>query len=83
MVRVLRGEIRLADLNPMRGQEQSGTRPVIILSHDVLNERSGTAIAMALTLQVQRADFPVMLELESVRFPSRRGSRSAKFAGRP
>src|SRR5262245_15264736 len=62
MARILRGEIRWADLNPVRGHEQSGRRPVLVLSHDVFNERSGTVIAMALTSQQPRAGFPLTLE---------------------
>ena len=62
MARILRGEIRWADLNPVRGREQAGQRPVI-LSQDVFNERSGTVIAVALTSQPQRAGFPLTLEL--------------------
>ena len=69
MARVLRGEIRWADLSPARGHEQAGTRPVVILSHDVFNERSGTVIAMAITSQAQRAGFPLTLELESSHLP--------------
>jgi len=42
MARILRGDIRWADLSPTRGREQAGQRPVLILSHDVFNERSGT-----------------------------------------
>jgi mRNA interferase MazF len=38
MARLLRGEIRWADLNPARGHEQAGLRPVLILSHDIFNE---------------------------------------------
>jgi mRNA interferase MazF len=64
MARILRGDIRWADLNPVRGHEQAGTRPVLILSHDVFNERSGTVIAMAITSQPQRAGFPLTLALE-------------------
>jgi mRNA interferase MazF len=64
MARILRGEIRWADLNPARGHEQAGMRPVLILSHDVFNERSGTVIAVALTSQPQRAGFPLSLELD-------------------
>ena len=64
MARILRGEIRWAELNPVRGKEQAGRRPVLILSHDVFNERSGTVIAMALTSQPQRAGFPLTLELQ-------------------
>ncbi|MCC6611338.1 MAG: type II toxin-antitoxin system PemK/MazF family toxin [Burkholderiales bacterium] len=69
MARILRGEIRWADLNPVRGREQAGLRPVLILSHDVFNERSGTVIAMALTSQPQRAGFPLTLELKAARLP--------------
>jgi mRNA interferase MazF len=65
MAGILRGEIRWADLNPVRGHEQAGTRPVLILSHDVFNERSGTVIAMAITSQPQRAGFPLTLELNT------------------
>jgi mRNA interferase MazF len=71
MAGILRGEIRWADLNPTRGKEQSGQRPVLILSHDVFNERSGTVIAVALTSQPQRAGFPLTLELTSPRLPKR------------
>jgi mRNA interferase MazF len=51
MARILRGDIVWADLNPVRGREQAGRRPVLVLSHDVFNERSGTVIALALTSQ--------------------------------
>src|SRR5207247_10565723 len=62
MARILRGEIRWANLNPVRGREQAGQRPVLILSHDVFNERSGTVIAMAMTSQEPRAGFPLTWE---------------------
>ena len=63
MAGILRGEVRWADLNPVRGREQAGRRPVLILSHDVFNVRSGTVIAVALTSQPQQAEFPLTLEL--------------------
>lgn len=65
MARILRGEIRWADLNPVKGREQAGLRPVLVLSHDVFNERSGTVIAVAITSQPQQAGFPLTLQLES------------------
>ncbi len=71
MARILRGEIRWADLDPTRGREQAGMRPVLVLSQDVFNERSGTVIAMALTSQPQRAGFPLTLELTSAALPKR------------
>ncbi len=71
MARILRGEIRWADLNPVRGGEQAGRRPVLILSRDVFNERSGTVIAMAITSQPQRAGFPLTLELTTRGLPKK------------
>jgi mRNA interferase MazF len=62
MAQILRGDIRWAELNPVRGHAQEGTRPVLILSHDVFNQRSGTVIAMAMTSQEPRAGFPLTLE---------------------
>ena len=69
MARILRGDIRWADLNPTRGREQAGLRPVLILSHDIFNERSGTVIAVAITSQPQRAGFPLTLELKTGDMP--------------
>jgi len=71
VARILRGEIRWADLNPIRGREQAGLRPVLILSHDVFNERSGTVIAVALTSQPQHAGFPLTHELQSPKLDKR------------
>ena len=71
MARILRGEIRWADLNPVRGNEQAGLRPMLILSHDIFNERSGTVIAVAITSQPQKAGFPLTLELKSTNLPKR------------
>ena len=69
MARVLRGEVRWADLNPVRGREQSGLRPVLVLSEDVFNDRSGTVIAVAITGREPAAGFPLTMPLGSVRLP--------------
>jgi len=71
VARLLRGEICWADLSPGRGHEQTGRRPVLILSHDVFNERSGTVIAMAITSQPQQAGFPLTLEIGTGGLPKR------------
>ncbi len=71
MARILRGEIRWADLNPVRGHEQGGLRPVLILSHDIFNEKSGTVIAVAITSQPQKAGFPLTLELKTPNLPKK------------
>jgi mRNA interferase MazF len=62
MARILRGDVRWADLNPVRGHAQAGRRPILVLSHDVFNERSGTVIAVAMTSQEPRAGFPLTHE---------------------
>ncbi len=69
MARILRGEIYWADLTPTRGHEQAGQRPVLVVSHDVFNERSDTVIALPLTSQVQRVSLPLALKIESVSLP--------------
>src|SRR5258708_37739902 len=69
MARILRGDIVWADLDPTQGDEQSD--PVLVLSHDVFNERSGTVIACALTSQEPRAGFPLTLELSVPKLPKR------------
>jgi len=69
MARVLRGDIVWADLDPTRGHEQGGQRPVLVLSRRVFNERSGTVIAVAITGQPQRAGFPLTLAIQSAELP--------------
>lgn len=71
MARILRGEIWWADLNPTRGHEQAGVRPVLVISHDVFNQRSGTVIGVALTSQSPTAGFPLTLEVTSTKLPKR------------
>jgi mRNA interferase MazF len=71
MARILRGEIYWADLEPSVGHEQSGLRPVLVVSHNIFNDRSGTVIAMALTSQPQRAGFPLTYELENQSLPKK------------
>ena len=71
MARILRGDIFWANLNPSKGHEQGGLRPVLVLSHEVFNERSGTVIAVAITSHEQRAGFPLTLELSASGLPKR------------
>ena len=63
MAGVLRGEIYWADLEPVRGREQGRVRPVLILSHNIFNQRSETVIVMAITSRPQRAGFPLTWRL--------------------
>ena len=63
MARILRGDVYWADLEPTRGKEQAGHRPVLVISREVFNSSSGTIIALAITGQPQRADFPLTYTL--------------------
>jgi mRNA interferase MazF len=65
VARLVRGSICWAELGVVRGREQAGRRPVVILSQDVFNEKSGTVIAMAMTSQPQKAGYPLTHELSS------------------
>ena len=69
MARILRGEVYWADLNPVRGREQAGLRPVLVISHEALNRYSGTVIGLAITSQPQRAGFPLSYRIEGLKMP--------------
>ena len=71
MAQLLRGDVAWAELDPVLGHEQGGRRPVVVISEDVFNARSGTVIAMAITSQAQQAGFPLTLELTGVQLPKR------------
>jgi mRNA interferase MazF len=71
MARILRGDILWANLDPTLGREQSGLRPVLVLSQNVFNDRSGTVIAVALTSQQPSAGFPLTLELSDTGLPKK------------
>jgi mRNA interferase MazF len=55
---VKRGEVWLADLNPTRGSEQAGTRPVLIFQHDMVSRFTTTVLTIPLTTNLRRAALP-------------------------
>lgn len=71
MAAILRGDVVWAELDPTRGHEQAGLRPVVVLSHDVFNDRSRTVIALAITSREPTAGFPLTMEIRSARLPKR------------
>jgi mRNA interferase MazF len=71
MAAILRGDIVWANLDPTQGREQAGLRPVLVLSQDIFNEKSGTVIAVALTSQEPKAGFPLTLELSDPKLPKK------------
>ena len=47
--KVYKNEVYYADLEPVIGSEQGGTRPVLILQNDIGNKHSPTTIVAAIT----------------------------------
>jgi mRNA interferase MazF len=68
---ILRGDIVWANLDPTIGNEQQGLRPVLVVSQDIFNEKSGTVIAMAITSKPQKAGFPLTMQLKSKNLPKK------------
>ena len=65
---VKRGDIFYADLSPVVGSEQGGSRPVLIVQNDTGNKHSPTVIAAAITSQTNKAKLPTHIELEGKNF---------------
>lgn len=64
-VQIQRGDIFYANLNPVIGSEQGGTRPVLILQNDIGNKYSPTVIAAAITSQINKAKLPTHIEISA------------------
>ena len=60
---VKRGDIYYADLSPVVGSEQGGTRPVLIVQNDTGNRHSPTVIAAAITSQTSKARLPTHISI--------------------
>lgn len=58
-----RGDIFYADLNPVIGSEQGGTRPVLVIQNDIGNRFSPTTIVAAITSRIDKAKLPTHVEL--------------------
>jgi mRNA interferase MazF len=64
-MKVSRGEIWLAELNPVRGSEQSGIRPVLILQTNAINRFTTTILAIPFTTNLRRASLPSCVQVAS------------------
>jgi len=58
-------------LDPTVGNEQAGFHPILIISNNIFNERSGTVFGLDLTSQPQRAGFPLVYEIIDAAIPKR------------
>lgn len=71
MAGILRGDVYWGNLDLTQGHEQSGRRPVLVLSEGIFNARSGTVIAVALTSKEPQAGFPLTTEIVDGGLPKR------------
>ena len=62
---VNRGEIWLAELNPVRGSEQSGTRPVLIMQTNTINRFTTTVLTIPFTTNLRRASLPSCVQISA------------------
>ncbi|KRN31241.1 type II toxin-antitoxin system PemK/MazF family toxin [Weissella halotolerans] len=58
-----RGAIFFADLDPVRGSEQGGQRPVVIIQNDVGNQHAPTVIVVPITAQIAKPKLPTHVAL--------------------
>lgn len=61
---VRRGDVFYANLNPIVGSEQGGTRPVLVIQNDIGNQYSPTTIVAAITSRIKRAKLPTHVEIK-------------------
>jgi mRNA interferase MazF len=59
-----RGDVWLANLDPTRGSEQAGSRPVLILQNDLIGAYTSTVIAVPLTTNLRRASLPSCVQID-------------------
>ena len=64
-MKVARGEIWLANLDPTKGSEQAGTRPIIIFQENIISKFTSTIITIPLTSNLRRAALPTCLLISS------------------
>ncbi|MET3576020.1 type II toxin-antitoxin system PemK/MazF family toxin [Bhargavaea ullalensis] len=62
---IKRGDVFFADLSPVVGSEQGGTRPVLVIQNDIGNRFSPTVIIAAITAQIQKAKLPTHVEIDA------------------
>lgn len=60
------GSIYYADLDPVRGSEQGGYRPVLILQNNIGNDYSPTIIIAAITSRV-KSKLPTHVKLKDMK----------------
>lgn len=64
--KIMRGEIYIADLDPVVGSEQGGERPVLVIQNNLGNKHSPTVIVLAITSRFhKKRNLPTHVPIES------------------
>jgi mRNA interferase MazF len=63
VAKINRGEIWLADLNPVKGREQAGRRPCLVISVDLFNQgAAGLIVVLPITSKAKGIPFHIQIE---------------------
>jgi mRNA interferase MazF len=79
---IKRGEIYWVDFEPIRGSEQGGLRPALVVQNDIGNQYSPTTVVVAITRTIPTKPFPfvVVIEPEESGLPQRSAVNCAQMA---
>ena len=65
MERIRRGDIIIANLEPIAGSEQGGIRPVLVIQNDIINIHSPTTIIAPITSRIYTKEYPTNVQFLS------------------
>lgn len=65
MERIRRGDIAIANLEPVTGSEQGGIRPVLIIQNNILNIHAPTTIIAPITSKIYTKNYPTNVQFFS------------------
>jgi mRNA interferase MazF len=60
-----RGEIYWVEFDPVKGSEQGGLRPALIVQNDVGNRYSPTTVVAAITRRIPPKSYPFVVAIEA------------------
>jgi len=64
VIRINRGDVLLANLEPVKGSEQGGIRPILVLQNNMSNKYSPVIIIAAITAKKFSKEFPTNIFLQ-------------------
>ncbi len=79
---VKRGEIYWVEFDPVKGSEQGGLRPALVVQNDIGNRYSPTTVVVAITRTIPPRPYPfvVVIEPQESSLPERSAVNCAQIA---